>query len=159
MPSKRLFEGHRMKRGIPGTSIRVCHYADERPGEYYSESGEPITEEMAARAGYDVVENRKEKRRRELLADAEQKIEDQIASEEAAIEEQIQKEEDARPSASEVHVQPGADLKAVHRGGGRYRIVDANRNTITDGLSKKEADRFISDAAAAAEEEAASAGG
>jgi hypothetical protein len=160
MPTVRVYPGQRLIRRIPISGIQVAEYGDY-PGEYYSMGGEPIPDDMAAQAGFDVAEGRKEKRRRELRAEADKKIDEQIAKESQEIEEKLAVEESERgkrgqkAEPGEVHIQVGSNLRAIHRGGGRYRVVDSEGNVVTDGLSKTEADRFISDAAAAEEEEAA----
>jgi hypothetical protein len=172
MPNVRVYDTGRCVRRVPTTGVQVVEYREE-PGVYYTISGEVIdNEDWPVQAGFDVVAGRRERRRRELLREAERKIAEQVAAEDAAIEKTLTGEENARkprPKAAddpeesapqnEVHVQKGASLQAVHRGGGRYRVEDAGGNMIADGLSKKDADQFISDAAAAEEEEAAAAGG
>jgi hypothetical protein len=159
MPNVRLYDGGRIVRRVPISGVQIVEY-HERPGEYYFIGGDPAPEDLAQQARFDVVAGRKEKRRRELMAEAQEKIDEQIAKEEKAVERKVAKEEAEREAApevaaEEVHVQPGTDLKAEHRGGGRYRVVDATGRVVQDGLRKAEADAFISDAAAAEEEEAA----
>jgi len=166
MPNVRVFDTGRCVRRVPTSGVQVVEY-NEQPGVYYTISGEVVeNEDWPVQAGFDVVAGRKERRRRELMADAERKIAEQIAAEEAEIEKQVEGEEATRKAEptpagdaqDEVHVQKGASLQAVHRGGGRYRVEDASGDVIADGLSKKDADQFISDAAAAEEEEAVAGG-
>ena len=168
MPGVRVYDTGRLVRRVPGSGIQVVEYMEE-PGVYYTISGDVIdNEDWPLQAGFDVVASRKEKRRRELMIVAQRMIDKQIAEEEAGVEAKIEDEEAARKTASEnddpapeqqeVHVQKGASLQAVHRGAGKYRVEDAAGDVIADGLTKQDADQFISDAAAAEAEEAASGG-
>jgi hypothetical protein len=163
VPNVRVYDTGRTVRRVPISGIQVVEY-DEEPGVYYTITGQVIGEDKnwAQQAGFDVVAGRKEKRRRELMLEAEEKIAEQVEKEAADIEARIAEEEaereDSQGGPGEVHVQPGAELRAVHRGGGKYQVEDSQGGVLASKLSKKEADQFISDAAAAEEEDAASRG-
>jgi hypothetical protein len=167
VPNVRVYDTGRIVRRVPLSGIQVVEYT-EQPGVYYTVTGDVIPEDSTwpQEARFDVRKSRMEKRRRELMVDAQKNIDEQMAEEEAGVEAKIESEEAERAAApagadttqDEERVEKGSLLKATHRGGGRYRVADAAGEIVADGLSKGEANQFISDAAAAEEEEATSGG-
>jgi hypothetical protein len=113
------------------SGVQVCEYKDE-PGTYYNTSGEPVEDELAKLAGFDVVEGQRSRRRRELEAEAQKNIEAQLAAETGAIEDKIAEEFDDVPT-----------IPYVKRVGHRYSVFDAQNKEVANELTKKEANTML----------------
>ncbi len=160
MPGRIDYNRGIVKRKDPTSGIAVIAYNDQ-PGLYVNERNEPVSDDLAKAAGHDVTTGLREKRRRELQSESDQAIEKKLVEEDEKINAQLMKEEAASAKKAakqgadgEVHTQKGTSLSAVHRGGGKWWVVDKNGQPVSQGLTRKEADQFISDAAAVAAEEA-----
>ena len=123
---KRAYRKRMSLRGVP-----VYEYKDE-PGVYYSMSGASVDDAEAESAGYNVEEGKKNRRRRELEAEAQKNIEAQLAAETGAIEDKIAEEFDDVPT-----------IPYVKKVGYRYSVFDAQNKEIANELTKKEANAML----------------
>jgi len=115
------------------TGIQVCMYKDA-PGEFFDINGNPVGEELAAQAGFDTEALERERQKRERMAEAQKRIEQEYASESERVEQEI--------NAGLQEEIPGYSVQ--HVGGGRYGVVDASGNRITSKpMSKDEAEVFL----------------
>lgn len=114
-----------IRRTTPN-GITVVEFHDQR-GEYFDVRGNPISEPIATAAGYDVKVGKREKKRRELEAEAKERIEKRIASEFGDIEKALDADE------------ASAGLRMVEEAKGKWSVLDSDR-VLVSGLTKKEAE-------------------
>ena len=74
------------------SGIAVISYNDQ-PGLYVNERNEPVSDDLARAAGHDVDFGLRDKRRAELQAESNTKIEKQLREEDEKINETLRKEE------------------------------------------------------------------
>ena len=107
------------------SGIWLNMYKDE-PGVFLNDYGEPVNNQLAAEAGFDVAKLKKLKERQERIAAA-------IAD--------IDKEYEAQPGAV---VERHGDFAMVTLGKNRYNILDVDGKVLNEApLSRKEAERII----------------
>lgn len=155
MPGRIDYNRGILKKKDNQTQITVIAFKDD-PGNYFDERGQPVSNDLARAAGHDVETGARERRRRELKAESDKKIDKQLREEDAKIDAQIQQEaaKAAKNDGGEERTQAGTDMKAIHRGGGKWWVVNKAGEPLSEGLTKEEATKFISDAAGEAAEEA-----
>lgn len=113
------------------SGFRVIMYKDT-PGEYINERGEPMAEKLAEQAGFDVKMLRKERMKRQRMAEYKAKVEAEFATE----------QEDVETLLSA----PESGLTVKHVGKGKYAIVDDEGVRLTKKpLTKAEAEVLIND--------------
>lgn len=116
------------KRRHPSGFI-IAMYKDE-PGVFYDVNEERVGQEAARAAGFDVDELSKERMKREKMAEARQRIEEQFSSTEADIERIL----NAQASSYEIK----------HLGSGLYGVFDQDGNRLTNGsMTKDECQRLL----------------
>lgn len=131
----------------------VAMYKDD-PGVYLDENGVRVPHDVAERAGFDVRENRIERRRRELMKEKEAEVERELAAmrgrAEAEVAEQAQAEV-AEPATMEA-TPPTDDpreserLLIRHRGGPRWDVVSKETGQPIEGgesVTRAEAEALI----------------
>lgn len=113
------------------SGFRVVMYKDA-PGVYFNERGEPANERLAAQAGFDVPVLRKAKLKQERMAQYKAKVEEEFATEQDEVENLLSAPEEG--------------LAVKHIGKGKYAIVDADGERLTQKpLTKAEAQTLMDD--------------
>lgn len=102
--------------------IGVAMYA-EQPGVFYNEHGHEVSSEIAKSAGFDTPVLLKERRKRELMAQA---------ADAAA------KQFDEGPKASEV-VKEKSGFQVLHIGMGNHNVLDPDGNVLNKTFLTREA--------------------
>lgn len=111
--------------------FRIVMYKDT-PGVYFNERGEPANEKLAGQAGFDVAVLRKEKLKRERMAQYQAKVEAEFATEQDDVENLLSAPEDG--------------LTVKHIGKGKYAIFDADGERLTKKpLTKAESQNLMDD--------------
>jgi hypothetical protein len=107
--------------------VEVYMYKDT-PGVYLNAYGKPVTEALAARAGFDVEKLGKARRRREMIAQAAQIIDDELDSD--SVTAKVAKERDG--------------FRLVNIGLGRHVIEDPDGQRLTPTpVTKEQAERLF----------------
>jgi hypothetical protein len=107
--------------------FRVAERKKEK-GKWFNQLGREVSEQIAKEAGFDVEASRKERLKRERLADAMQAIEQDLAVE---------------PTGEEVIGEKGG-FKAVHIGLGRHVVRDSDGNQLTPTpLTREQAELLL----------------
>lgn len=138
-----------ISRNTP-SGIRVIEYQDE-PGNYYSLAGNPIDEETARAANFDVEASRKKNRREQLYAEAKAKADSQVERDFDSIERSVE-EESSAPEESPafgsgsgtgpIEPLPARMEKAGH---GRWNVLDGEGKVVAEEVSKNAATRLVAD--------------
>lgn len=122
-----------LNRGVSMRShpsgFRVAMYKEE-PGVFYDMNGEPVSDELAAKAGFDVETLRLERQKQEKLAEARKRIEEEYKTAEQDVERALDQQVE--------------NYEVRHVGSGRYAVFDQNGNRLTEKpMSKSEAEDFV----------------
>jgi hypothetical protein len=113
------------------SGFRVVMYVDA-PGEYFSESGNPMSEKLAGEAGFEVKELEHQRRKNARLAQYKAQVEEEFATQQEEVEAVLSAE--------------AGTLQVKHIGGGKYAILDESGTRLTTKpLSKAEAETLIAD--------------
>lgn len=131
----------------PGEVIMVCMYKDE-PGFYFDVNGEPFSkdeaenERIAAEAGFDVQQGRRDRIFRERMAEARQRIQEEL--EEAEREIAVEADEAAEARAD----RPPPFVKRTAGGDPReteHHKIDYDKRSKEWSLVDKESGHVIAD--------------
>lgn len=116
---------------IHPSGFRVIMYKDA-PGEYLGERGEPMTEAIAAQAGFDVDALGRERAKKKRLDEYRAKVEQEFA--------------DGQEELEALTAMSPEGLQVKHIGKGKYGILDEAGNRVTKNpLTKAEAEALIRD--------------
>ena len=128
-----------IRKSTPSGLI-VYMYKDE-PGVYLDAKGNPINEEVAAAARFDIVRGKREKRRLELYAEARRRADEQVAREFRKADEQLHEEEGASGAkvGAEETDEPALAYRPEKRGQ-KWVVLDPEDNAVAEGLGKREAE-------------------
>lgn len=153
-----------VRRSGGATGFDVCMYKDN-PGVFIAKNGQPVSDDDARKAGFDLKRFKREARKNELMANAARKIEAQMAEASDEAETQVEAElarmEEADPEAAEatpVEATPGSGLilnssgqpretatrKIIHQGFGKWDLIDKSTGQIIQkGLKREEAEVLL----------------
>ncbi len=123
----------------------VVGYKDT-PGEYETYSGKPVGEKTAREAGFDVDSDLREKKRRELYADARSRADAQVEREFGQIESSVERELESESNESSEETEPTALPTMERSGPGVWSVIAADGAILGEGLSKKDATRMVASA-------------
>lgn len=122
-------------RNHPSTRIRVC-MKKSQPGEFCTISGDPLPEEIAQQAGFDVAALKKESLKREKLEAARAHIEAEYAN--------IEREIVAEDAAPAEPTEPASGYEMKHIGAGRYAVFTLDGERVThEPLTKTQAEKAL----------------
>lgn len=125
------------------SGFRVIMYKDA-PGEYMDERGASLSEKLAGEAGFDVATLRKERVKRQRMAEAQARIEQEFATEQDDVEALLSV--------------PESGLTVKHIGKGKYAIMDEEGNRLTKKpLTKAEAQTLMDDLKSGGQDDGTSA--
>ena len=125
--------------------ITVIEFHDD-PGAYFDRSGNPVPDETAESAGFDVTSGKIERRKRELIADATAKAEAearealQAAGRQAEAEVRGETAEPAEPCETETPDGAGPKIRRVGR---TWVVESADGEILAEGLKKPEAEDLV----------------
>lgn len=120
----------------PSMAVWVYMYVDS-PGHYLNAFGNPVPEQLAKEAGFDVEKHAKERKRRERMQEAKDAIDAELA--------EINEE-------NAVVVKEKGGFKVVDIGLGRHNVLDPDGNRLNPvplslDLAEKLVDRLVPDVA------------
>lgn len=99
------------------TGMRVSMYLDD-PGRYYDDRGDPLADEFAKAAGFDLEKNRKEKAKQVRMAAYKAELDKEYASAEESL-------------AAELSRNGGHDVRAI--GGEQYALFGKDGKKVMVG--------------------------
>ena len=123
---------HGVAKKHPG-GFRVVMFLDE-PGLFYTELGDPLSDKEAEAAGFDVGHLSVERIKREQLAEAKRKIDEQFAKEADRI------DKDPEPAEDE----SGALVRIDRVARGSFNVVEASTGKILlEGVPRVQAEHYV----------------
>lgn len=104
----------------PTTGMDVCMYKDA-PGVYFTSTGKPVPEALAAKAGFNVEANERLRIKRERIRNFAQTLE----------QEELQAELEVKQGKPKEIVHEADGFKVVALGPGRHAVEDPDGNTLS----------------------------